>query len=342
MTAARWPDPLARNARIGVWAPGGQVPMSHLQRLARGIAVLRGLGYTVEAGRSCTSALGAYPLPPDAIAAELHEMLERFEGVIAAGGGWAVVPTLSYVDWDMVGRAGKPIVGHGELTSVLNLTVQRGGLVAFHGPMVMSEWAELSAYTASEFDQVVSSGRDWRARKVPSSGGHADGNLLWDTDNDRNSDDSSGSSRDQVLRTVRPGEASGPLWGGSLAPLSLLLGTPLWPQPDYGSIVFLRVDNIPRDLLRAYLDQLRQAGVFQRAGAVLVGKINNSRRSVFDVDDFDQIFRAIVRVPIVTGFDLGPGRPMSTLAVGGKARLTCPIDGRPQLVLERELTSPTS
>jgi len=269
-------------------------------------------------------------------------MLERFEGVIAAGGGWAVVPTLSYVDWDMVGRAGKPIVGHGELTSVLNLTVQRGGLVAFHGPMVMSEWAELSAYTASEFDQVVSSGRDWRARKVPSSGGHADGNLLWDTDNDRNSDDSSGSSRDQVLRTVRPGEASGPLWGGSLAPLSLLLGTPLWPQPDYGSIVFLRVDNIPRDLLRAYLDQLRQAGVFQRAGAVLVGKINNSRRSVFDVDDFDQIFRAIVRVPIVTGFDLGPGRPMSTLAVGGKARLTCPIDGRPQLVLERELTSPTS
>ncbi|WP_406320072.1 LD-carboxypeptidase [Streptomyces sp. NBC_01637] len=340
----RWPTLLPANATLGVWAPSSPAPVLFPRRFARGLASLSERGYTVVVGESCRAAQGAGTLPPQALAEELHSLLEETAGVIAAVGGWTLTPVLPYLDFDRIGRAGKPLIGYSDLTSLVNLVPRRSGLVAFHGPMVVSEWGECAGpweLTAAEFDQVLGRDHSWIERPVGTAGqaGQAeqwsDENLFWDRDDDRRRQGNSGA---QPPRTLRTGEATGPLWGGSLLVLGLLLGTDLWPDPAPGSIVFLEADGLPPDELWARLEQFRLAGVFDRAGGVIMGKISNPRTTPSGYTGYDDILRRTLpsSIPVAAGFDLGHADPMSTLPVGGWARLTCLDTATPSLSLLRE------
>ncbi|MGW2490899.1 S66 peptidase family protein [Streptomyces sp. NPDC001606] len=337
-TAARWPALLPAGARLGVWAPSSPAPVLFPRRFARGLAALRAQGYTVVPGDSCRSAEGAGTLPPEALAEELHTLLEETDGVIAAVGGWTLTPVLPHLDFGRIGRVGKPLVGYSDLTSLVNLVPQRSGLVAFHGPMVVSEWGEADGpweSTAAEFDQVLGRAHDWRERTVATAADWSDENLFWDREDTRRR---SGNSGAQPTRTLCPGEAAGPLWGGSLVVLGLLLGTSLWPEPADGSLVFLEIDGLAPDELWARLEQFRLAGVFRRAGGVVVSRVNGPGRTASGYAGHDEVLLSCLPagLPVAAGFDLGHADPMSTLPVGGRARLDCPSAGTPRLRLLRE------
>jgi muramoyltetrapeptide carboxypeptidase len=334
-TPITWPAALPQHARLGVWAPSCPGPVVFPRRFGRGLAALRAAGYTVTAGKSCDAALGAGTLAPNALAAELHELLDECDGVVAAVGGWTLTSVLPHIDWDRVGRAAKPIIGYSDITSLLNLTARRAGLVAFHGPMVISEWGEADGpwlHTGAEFTAVLAD-EHWTSHRVPPATEWSDENLFWDRDDTRRQ---RGNSGDQPVRSLRAGLAEGPLWGGSLVVLGLLLGTPLWPEPEPGSIVVIEVDGIAPDELWARLTQFRLAGVFDRASAVVVGKIGKPGRCPSGFADFDEVIRACVPTPVAAGFDIGHTEPMATLPIGGRARLTCPDSAAPELVLLRE------
>ena len=331
-----WPVPLPPRARIGVWAPSCPGPVAFPRRFERGLAALRAAGHTVTVGKSCDAALGAGTLAPDALAAELHDLLDECDGVLAAVGGWTLTPVLPHLDWDRIGRAATPIVGYSDLTSLLNLTACRAGLVAFHGPMLISEWGEAGGpwpHTSTEFATVL--GQRWTSHLVPQPLEWSDENLFWDRDDTRRQHGNSGA---QPVRTLHAGCAEGRLWGGSLIVLGLLLGTPLWPAPEPGSIVLVEVDGIAPDELWARLTQFRLAGVFDDAAAVVVSKIGRPGCTVSGFADLDEVISACVpaSVPLAAGVDFGHTEPMSTLPIGGWARLSCPADATPELVLLRE------
>ncbi|MEU3294394.1 LD-carboxypeptidase [Streptomyces longwoodensis] len=333
-----WPDAVPTNARVGVWAPSSPGPVVFPRRFTRGLDALRARGYQVEQGASCAASTGPGTLSPRELAEELVVLLESCDAVVAAVGGWTLTPVLPHIDWDRVGRAGKPLVGYSDVTSVLNLTAERAGLVAFHGPMVISEWGEAGGpwpYTVEEFDTVTGAGCDWREHSIRPAGSWSDERLFWDREDVRRR---TGNSGDQPVRTVAPGSARGPLWGGSLVVLSLLAGTPLWPEPVDGSVVFLEAEGIAPDELWARLEQFRLAGVLRRAGGVVLGKIGNPSCTASGYADFDAVVRSCVPdgLPVVAGFDLGHADPMCTLPVGATARLECPADGSPGLVLLRD------
>jgi len=288
---------------------------------------------------SCAAAEGVSTLAPREVAAELHQALRdpEIDGVLAAIGGWTLLSVLPALDFGLIGEAAKPVVGYSDLTSLINLIPARSGLVAFHGPMVVSEWGESGGpweYTRQGFHDVLGE-RSWSELELPAADAWTDEMLWWDKEDDRPRSPRSGGEQ---VRVVRPGEpVEGRLWGGSLLALSLLLGTPLWPRPN-GAVVFLEAEAIAADEFAVRLEQLRLGGVFDGAVALVLGKIGNPRTTLSGYDDFDEVLRALVpaRLPVAAGYDLGHTEPMVTLPVGGRARLACPDGGaRPELTLLR-------
>ncbi|MEV5882442.1 S66 peptidase family protein [Streptomyces sp. NPDC052020] len=333
-----WPHALTKDATVAVWAPSSPAPVAFPRRFARGVRALREEGFTVRPLPSCAAADGVSTADPAALAAELHRALEdpACDGVVAAVGGWTLINVLPYIDWQLVGDARKPLIGYSDLTSLLNTTARRTGLVAFHGPMVISEWGEAAGaweYTRAEFRAVTGLDGRWARRVLTDPGAWSDEMLWWDKEDDRPRAPRAGGER---LRTVRAGvtEAEGVLWGGSLAVLSLTLGTPYAdPAPD--GLVFLESEGVAPDEFAARLAQLRQAGVFDRAVGVLVGRIGSPRPCLSGFTDYDQVLRDIVpaHLPIAAGYAFGHSTPMATVPVGARARLLCAEGEDPRLTL---------
>ncbi|MER5382398.1 S66 peptidase family protein [Streptomyces sp. NPDC002688] len=335
---AKWPSPLEPGARLSVWAPSSPAPHAFPRRFARGVQALREDGFSVRTLPSCAAAEGVSTLAPAELAAELHRELRNPEcdAVIAAVGGWTLIGVLPHLDWDLIAQSAKPLIGYSDITALLNAVACRSGLVSFHGPMVVSEWGEAGGpwgYTRDQFRTVTSLPASGREHLVEAPADWSDELLWWDKEDSRRRAPRTGGEQ---IRVLRPAEApaEGPLWGGNLTVLSLLAGTAYLEQPE-GSLVFLEVEAVAPDELAARLWQLRMAGVFDRAAGLVVSRIGRPRACLSGFADYDEVVRTIVpdHLPVAAGYDLGHSEPMTTLPVGGQARLECADGAAPRLVL---------
>ena len=137
------------------------------------------------------------------------------------------------------------------------------------------------------------------------------------------------------LESIRPGEATGPLLGGTLTQLLASLGTPFAFDPPAGYVLFLdEVGERPYRLDRQ-VTQLRQTGLLARASAVVIGELPNC-----DEPSGDLRGRRVMRDlfsdfpgPVIIGFPSGHTTgPIVTLPFGVDARVIG--GGRPRLVIE--------
>jgi muramoyltetrapeptide carboxypeptidase len=137
------------------------------------------------------------------------------------------------------------------------------------------------------------------------------------------------------LESIRPGEAGGPLLGGTLTQLLASLGTPFAFAPPAGYVLFLdEVGERPYRLDRM-VTQLRHAGLLARAAAIVIGELPKC-----DEPSGDPTARAVMADlfadfpgPVVIGFPSGHTvGPAMTLPFGVACRV---IGGpRPRLVID--------
>ncbi|CAN5382610.1 muramoyltetrapeptide carboxypeptidase [soil metagenome] len=213
--------------------------------------------------------------------------------VLALRGGYGVSRILPAIDFDMLAHSGKLFVGHSDFTAFHLAMLARTGAVSFAGPVLCDDFAreDPSQFTLTNF---------WAALSHP----------LHEV---------------QALTTGNPAiSVRGKLWGGNLAMLTHLLGTPFFPQVD-GGILFLEDTNEHPYRIERMMLQLLHSGVLARQKAVLFGDFSNYRLSDYDNGyDFDAMLahlRSIVPAPIVTGLPFGHMRDKVTLPVGCEAEL---------------------
>jgi muramoyltetrapeptide carboxypeptidase len=227
-------------------------------------------------------------------------------GVIGVRGGYGSAQLLPLLDTDEARGARKPFVGYSDLTSVLNFLTICCGLVAFHGPMLAGRLArgELG-YDRDSFIRAVCT-REPLGELAPAA-----------------------------LQTLRGGEASGPLLGGTMTQLLASLGTPFAFTPPDGYVLFLdEVGERPYRLDRM-VTQLRQSGLFARARAVVLGELPkcdepNGEPTAYAI--MSELFGDF-RGPVVIGFPSGHTTgPAMTLPLGVMCRVIA--DHRPRIVIE--------
>jgi len=226
------------------------------------------------------------------------------ELTLAVRGGYGLARLLDRIDFARIAAqakaSGTPIVGHSDFTAFQLAYLAVAGGVSFAGPMLLADFGE------EHVDPYM-----WR---------HFEGILH----------DPAYTVEVESPQLTAPVTVEGTLWGGNLAMLCTLPGTPYLPKVD-GGILFLEDINEPPYRVERMLLQLLHAGVLARQQAIVLGDFSNYRTTDYDNGyNMDAVFdyvREQLRIPVLTGLPFGHCPRKLTLPVGGNARLSAHADG---------------
>jgi muramoyltetrapeptide carboxypeptidase len=291
--------------RVAIVAPASPFKRDEFDA---GISELRRLGFEPVYDERVFARTGYVAGKPELRARALHDALgdPSIAGVLCARGGYGSVEVLPLLDPREIREAAKPIVGYSDITSLLTFVTGRCDLVAFHGPMLAGRLGRgEQGYDRASFLRTLTV-----AEPVGSLGRGC-------------------------LEVVRPGEASGPLLGGTLTQLLASLATPFAFDPPEGHVLFLDEVNERPYRLDRMMVQLRSSGLLARAAAVVFGELPGCDEPEGQPTARDVVAHVMSDFPGPVALGLPSGhttRPALTLPFGVRARLIG--RGTPELVIE--------
>lgn len=236
-------------------------------------------------------------------AGRARELMEAFAdpevGAILVGhGGYGCMRLLQRVDWDLIRRNPKPVVGFSDATALLVPLSSTIGPNAIHGPNAKSLVRDQDDTTLEALTSVLTG--DWAAYNALLSAELAGAKLL------------------------RPGEASGRLIGGNLSLLAALCGTP-YAADMTGAILFLEEWKEPHYRFDRMLEQLRLAGAFEKLSGIILGDLLEMARIGEDLaEDLEQriVHLAPPGVPVISRYPVGHGAKNLSLLLGAEYSLS--------------------
>lgn len=284
--------------RIRLIAPSGY-PHDRAA-MARGVARLREAGCELDGLEVLDRSEQRYAGSDAERAVDLNALATRDELpdiVLAIRGGYGATRLLTQLHYDALrerlGGSSTVLVGHSDFTALQLALHAKSGLCTFGGPMLGADFGAeaLSEFTWRHF---------WDTVRAPSA------QVEWATTSDLELD------------------IEGPLWGGNLAVLCSLVGTPYFPAIE-GGILFVEDVGEPPFRIERLLYQLHLSGVLGRQRALLLGNFSQCRPSGYDngydlADSFAQI-RRVSAMPVIDGLPIGHEPDKFTLPFGAPARL---------------------
>lgn len=184
-------------------------------------------------------------------AADVNAMFAdpQVRAVFAVRGGWGCARILPLLDFALIRKNPKLLIGFSDITALHLAFAAKAGFTTIHGPNAASSWGSFSweAFRALAFDGATPT--------LSTPPGHED-RLV---------------QRAGRIRTFRPGLARGRLLGGNLTVLAALMGTPYLPDFS-GAILF--VEDIGEQPYRIdrMLTQLALGGVLGKLAGVVFGQ----------------------------------------------------------------------
>ena len=300
------PRRLATGMTVGVVAPSAAPNEPEAIRFA--LEIVESLGFRARAGAHLYDREG-YLAGADADrAADLTAMFgdDAVDAVWCVRGGYGASRILPLLDYDLIRRKPKPLIGYSDITA-LHMAIQaRAGLVTFHGPVA---WRNLTPYTLGEFERVLSAGSAPLRLGAPPAFQTAPGHVEYHN----------------RVTTLVGGVARGRLLGGNLCLMAHLVGTPYLPDLR-GAILFLEDVDEAFYRIDRYLTQLWLSGALAGVAAVAFGKFTRCAPSSGFVQSrvLEDILAERCRalgVPAVSGLMIGHIDDQTTIPVGCAAEL---------------------
>jgi muramoyltetrapeptide carboxypeptidase len=283
------PRRLRAGARIGIVNPSYWLESDRLQR---GVSVFESLGYEVVRGESTTLRQNKCAGSPGERAADIMAMFEddSIDAIICARGGYGGNRVLPLLDYDLIRQNPKIFVGYSDITGFLTSFAQKSGLVSFHGPMLTTFGRDTVQYNLDVLCQVLSGQGGIR---IMSPGGCR-------------------------ARSLKPGVASGPLWGGNLTLVIERLGTV--DQIDTtGAILFLEDIDEKLYAFERMMLHLRNSGSLDEIKGLVIGEMlemgDTEEPFGMGVDEIVLDVCADLDIPIISNFPCGHGDFQATLPV---------------------------
>ncbi len=282
---------MARSRAVGFVAPSGYVPDTRM--IDRAGELFAGRGWRVQVGDTCFERYQRFAGTDELRATELQRFCtdRSLDVVLAARGGYGLTRILDRLDFAAIRKAQRTICGYSDFTAFNLAYLAQAGGVSLHGPSATDFGAEPpDDWTIDNFFAVIEGG-------------------AYETRFDADGPDC---------------EVRGTLWGGNLAVVCALLGTPYFPRLR-GGVLFFEDVNEPAYKIERMLLQLEQAGVLQRQRTLLIGSFEPitpmPNDNGFSLDEVIRGLRARLAVPVITGLPFGHVRRKLTLPVGGRVRL---------------------
>lgn len=236
------PPALKPGDTIAITSPAGAVwDAAQVETFS---TILKGFGFKVVLGKTLSEKFGYFAGTDELRATELNAFFadSDIKGIFCMKGGWGCARLLDKLDFKLIEKNPKVLIGFSDITTLLIAITAKTGLVTFHGPVGNSGW---NTWTSNVFKQVVMSS------VIPSTFINP--------------------ITDDPIVTINSGTASGALVGGNLTVLTSLMGTTY--VPDWkGKILFLEeVKEEPYSIDRM-LTQLKLCGVLDVIAGFVFGK----------------------------------------------------------------------
>lgn len=214
-------------------------------------------------------------------------------------GGWGSSRLLPYLDFDVIKRNPKIVLGYSDITALLLSIHAKTGLITFHGPIAMGRWDTFSV--------------DYYRRVL------LNGELVTYLNKHDLSDRNSLVPTEFRTQTIVPGKARGRLLGGNLTVLTGILGSPYLPDWD-GTILFCEDVHEEPYRIDRMITHLKLAGVLSKIKGFVFGSCAECAPGEgYASLTLEEIFNDLIKplgVPAWQGAMIGHQQPQWTLPEG--------------------------
>jgi muramoyltetrapeptide carboxypeptidase len=222
-------------------------------RLKLSIESLEALGLKVKVAENVMGRHGYFPAEDEVRAADFNAAFadNEVKAVIALKGGWGAARTLPYIDFDLIKKNPKILMGYSDITALLNSIYDKTGLITFHGPIAGSSW---NSFSTKQVKEILFDGKAQHMVNPQDKGDYL-------------------TVRNNRTETIVSGQAEGRLIGGNLSVLTAIQGTPYFPDIK-GKIIML--EDVGENIYRIdrMLTQLALGGHLNECAGLVLGKWN--------------------------------------------------------------------
>lgn len=228
----------------------------------------------------------------------------KIRAVFCVRGGYGTARLLPLLDYNLIRKNPKVLVGYSDITSLHCALLVKSGLVSFHGPMLNSDFMKgtCPGFTVQSLLRTITVPRPPGSVCQGYSG--------------------------RAVEGLRPGTVSGRLVGGNLSILCASLGTPYQPSFRKRILFFEDVDEVPYRFDRM-LTQLLNSGHLHEVAGIAIGINKNCKDpKAKTAGEYRQSLLDVIRerlsplgVPVVVGLPFGHVASNATLPLGAGALL---------------------
>jgi muramoyltetrapeptide carboxypeptidase len=288
---------LRRGDTIGLIAPAS-APQTK-EKITGSVRYFESLGYRVALGKNIEKRYGYLAGTDKERLDDIHHMFadKKVKAIFFIRGGYGTIRFLPFVDYNLIAKNPKIFVGYSDATSLFNAIYKKTGLQSlFYGPMPgVDIW--------NGFDPFAEECM-WRALTNPKPFGELPMN---------------GS---EGIPLTKSSSAEGRLIGGNVTVFSSIMGTPYLTSLKNRVLFFEDVSEAPYRLDR-YFAQLRAAGAFETAKAILLGQFSDceepdKEKSTLNLGDVITGYFSKLKIPVLTNLPFGHVKKQWTVPLGAR------------------------
>ncbi len=245
------PNRLKKGDTIGLIAPGSSVTE---EKLNTAITNLEKLGFKVHFTKNILAKHGYLAGTDQQRLHDLHFMFGNpsINGIWCIRGGYGCGRLLPEIDYSIIQKNPKPLIGFSDVTALLQAIHCKTGLIGFHGPVAVSAFTD---YTSSQFQSVLMEPKATFQIKIANENDQKDNSAF-------------------QTKIIKSGIAKGQIAGGNLSLLASLCGTK-YQLNAKDKIIFLEDIGEKPYRIDRMLTQLLQACNLEEASAIALGIFDN-------------------------------------------------------------------
>lgn len=300
------PKRLKEKSRIGVIAPASFITEEEFDKIKENLA---SLGFVAIPSKNLYKKYG-YLGGTDAERIEdLHEMFLRddIDGIMCARGGYGTPRILRMIDYNLIRKHPKVIIGYSDITALLVAIFVKTGLVTFHGAVGISTFND---FTKKYFNDVLIEGKNF---------------VEFVSEPEENENENS--SIKEILK-ISSGRAEGRLIGGNLSLIVNLMGTDFDFNLDDKILFLEEVGEEPYRIDRM-LTQLLNSNRLEKCRAIVMGKFSRCevKRENPAFQESLNLREVLVdrlsnlNIPVIYGLSFGHIKNKFTLPIGVRAMI---------------------
>jgi muramoyltetrapeptide carboxypeptidase len=269
---------------------------------------LEALGLKVILGKTLYQQDGYFAGTDQARAADLNAMFANpnVKAIFEMGGGWGCARILPYLDYAMIRKNPKILIGFSDITSLLLAIGKKSDLISYYGPMAELPWPD---FTVTELKKILFDGTTPVTLQNPSNEVDPTKDII---------------QTKHRIHTLVSGNATGVLIGGNLSIIVSLLGTPYEPNWQ-GKILFLEDVTESHYRIDRMMAQLQEAGVLSKIRGLIFGTckdcyvdidVATSTNASFPIEAILRHYTKPYHIPVFMGSMIGHYPKIFTLPEG--------------------------